>query len=89
MFFHKKAPHRTGCLVVHIIVTALLAIGAIASIVGVVMAHYDPADHSLLFGTPADSLSLIALAITLTLCMKHCKSCMTECDVCAMPAKKK
>jgi hypothetical protein len=89
MFFHKKTPHRTGCLVGHIIITVLLAVLSIAAFVGVVRAHFDPTDSSLIFGTPADSLAIIALAITLTLGFQQCKNCMCECDVCEMPPSKK
>lgn len=89
MFFHKKPPHHPSCLAFHIVTTGLLCLVAIASLVGVVMAHYDAMDGSLVFGTPAASLALISLAVSLTLCMKQCKSCMSECEVCALPAKKK
>lgn len=91
MFFHKKAPHQMGCLAVHIGVAVLMLIAAIASLVGLIMAHYDPADGSLIFGTPAASLSIVAFTVTLALLMGQCRNCMSPCDVCAMPtpAKKK
>jgi hypothetical protein len=86
MFFHKKPPHKSGCLACHIIVTVLLFLGALASLVGVVMAHIDPVDRVLVFGTSAASLSLIAFAVTSTFCMKQLKTCMSSCDVCYPPS---
>ena len=86
MFFHKKAPHKTGCLAFQIGATALLALAAIAALVGLIIAHYDPSDGALIFGTPASSLSIVAFSVTIALLMAQCKMCMTQCDVCDMPA---
>ena len=86
MFFHKKAPHKTGCLAFHIGATVLLALAAIAALVGLIVAHYDPSDAALVFGTPASSLSIVAFSVTVALLMAQCKMCMTECDVCSPPS---
>ncbi len=84
MFFHKKAPHKPGCLAFQIGASVLLAIAAIAALVGLIVAHYDPSDGALVFGTPASSLSIVAFSITVALLMAQCKMCMTQCDVCDM-----
>lgn len=85
MFFHKKVPHQPGCLAFHIGASVFLLLAAIAALVGLVVAHYDPSDGSLVFGTPASSLSIVAFSITVALLMAQCKMCMTACDVCAVP----
>lgn len=86
MFLPKKSPHRTGCLVVHIIATVLLALAFIAAVVGLVMAHVDATDGTLVFGTSPASLSILAFAVTITFLMKQFKGCMSSCDVCYPPA---
>lgn len=86
MFFHKKPPHKTGCLVCHIVASVFLFLTSVAALVGVVLAHYDAGSNTLVFGTNAASLSLIAFAISLSLLMYQCKCAMSSCDVCVMPA---
>ncbi len=88
MFFSKKKnPHDTFCLVCHIIVAVMLFLASIAALLGALMAHYDPRSSTLIFGTNADSLSLIAFALTTTLWMKAVKCCMSSCDVCTTGKK--
>lgn len=91
MFFHKKATHQPGCMAFHIIVSIFLFLASIVSFVGVIMAHYSPVDSTLVFGTPAASLAIIAFAVSITFLTKSCKSCVSSCEACAMPvsAKKK
>jgi hypothetical protein len=89
MFFHKKAPHHPGCLAYHIIVAIFLFLASVVSFVGVIMAHYSPVEGTLIFGTPAASLAIIAFAVCITFLTKSCKSCMSSCDACAMPAPAK
>ncbi len=91
MFFHKKPPHDPGCLAFHVGASILLFIAALAALIGLVVAHYDPSDGALVFGTPASSLAIIAFVVTLSLLMKQCAMCMSKCDVCVTtaPAKKK
>jgi hypothetical protein len=92
MFFHKKPPHDPACLAVHVCATVLLLLTTLASLVGVVMAHYRAADNSVVFGTMTASLALIAFAVTAHFFMKQCRNCLKECDVCEVPmiaAKKK
>lgn len=90
MFFlsKKKNPHDMFCLVCHVIVTILLFLAAVASIVGALTAHYDLRAETLIFGTNAGSLSLIAFGLTATLFMKSLKACMSECEVCGTNGKK-
>lgn len=85
MFFHKKPVHKPGCMTCHVIVAVLLLLASLVSLVGVVMAHYDPTDGTLVFGTASASLSLIAFGLTTTFFLKQLKCCMTACDVCAAP----
>ena len=84
MFFSskKKNPHDTGCLVCHIVVSVLMLLATIASLIGVIMAHYDIRQGTLIFGTNAGSLSLVAFVLATTLWMKSMKSCMGSCDMC-------
>ncbi len=90
MFFHKKPPHEAGCLAVHAGAVVLLLLASLASLVGLLMAHYDPRDGHLIFGTMPASLSIIAFAVSLSLLMKQCIACMTSCEVCEMkPTGKK
>ena len=81
MFFHKKAPHEPGCMVMHLVVSALLFLVSLAALVGVYKAHF-LGDGSMTFGTSAGSLSLIALGVSLTLWMHQMKNCFTKCEVC-------
>ena len=85
MFFHKKPPHKSGCLSFHIIAMGLLFVTAVASFIGLILAHYDPTDQMLVFGTPAASLAIMAFGLNVWLLFKMCASCMSSCDVCAMP----
>ncbi len=89
MFFHKKPPHEPACLGIHIGASVLLLLSSLASLVGVIVAHYDPRDNSLVFGTVSASLALIAFAVSVSFLIKQCKSCMSSCDMCEMPAMKK
>lgn len=93
MFFGKKKnPHEMGCFVCHIVVTVLLFLGSVAALVEVLVSHYAVIDGmgepTLIFGTNASSLSLIAFAITITLWVKSFKACMIGCDACGTNGKK-
>lgn len=84
--FQKKSKSVgcTGCTAGNIVASVLLAIGAIASAIGVYKAHVLAAGAT--FGTSNGSLSLIAFVIAVSLLHKTCKSCCgCSCD---MPAKK-
>ena len=80
MFFHKKPPHKSGCLSFHIIAIVLLFLTAVASFVGVILAHYDvtPDGPVLVFGTIPASLAIIAFGLNLALLFKMCASCMSK-----------
>ena len=80
MFFHKKAPHTPGCMVVHLLVALLLFLGSVASLVGVYKSHVMP--EGLTFGTTSGSLALLAFAVTITLFLKQVKNCFMKCEVC-------
>ncbi|MBI1812855.1 hypothetical protein HY285_03295 [Candidatus Peregrinibacteria bacterium] len=81
LFFHpKKSPHAPGCMVLHMIVAALLALSALASLVGVYKAHF--LNDGLTFGTSTASLALIAFAFTVTMWLHSMKSCMGKCEIC-------
>lgn len=87
-FSKKKNPHDMTCLVCHVIVTILLFLAAVASLLGALTAHYDMRAGTLIFGTNADSLSLIAFGLTATLFMKSLKACMSGCEACGTNAEK-
>lgn len=80
MFFHKKAPHEPACMIVHLVVSALLFLISVSALVGVYQAHFTP--DGLVFGTVSGSLSLIALAICLSLWMLQMKNCFVKCEMC-------
>ena len=85
LFSSKKAPHRPGCMALHVVLAVLMGIAAIAALVGLVLAHWSIADDAIVFGTPAASLSIIAFVFTLSAGLKQCMACMSECEVCAKP----
>jgi hypothetical protein len=89
MFFHKKSPHTPGCLAFHIVTSVLLFLATIVSLVGLIIAHFDPKSGALVFGTMSASLSLLAFVVSLSLLLQQCKNCMSSCDVCVIPGKKK
>ncbi len=63
-----------ACKVVAVVVFILMALLAVASLLGVWMTHMGPT--GLQFGTPEASLSIIAAAIALMLAKKMmCKMC--------------
>ena len=90
MFFSgkKKNPHEPGCFICHIVVSILLFLATIASLMSVLMSHYNAEHDMIVFGTNATSLSLIAFALTLTLWMKAMKCCMSGCEACGTMGKK-
>jgi hypothetical protein len=85
MFFHKKAPHKPGCMVMHLVLAGLLLLAAVASLLGVYLSHF--LESGLTFGTSAGSLSLIAFTFTVTMFLHQLKACMTSCEICS-PGKK-
>lgn len=91
MFFltKKKNPHETGCMACHAIVAILLFAATLASLLGVLVAHYDTETGAMIFGTASGSLSLLAFVVSLSFCMKSMMNCMSNCDACAMNGKKK
>ena len=88
LFNKKKNPHEASCFICHIIIAILLFLSTIAAVLGVIMAHYDPRQMTLVFGSNADSLSLIAFVLCVTLWMKSMKSCMSGCEACGTMGKK-
>jgi hypothetical protein len=88
MFFSKKKNHEPGCLACHIVVSAFLFLSTVAALLGVLMSHYDPRQGMLIFGTNADSLSLVAFVLSLTLWMKSMQHCMGKCEMCGTMGKK-
>lgn len=89
LFTSKKKPvHDDGCMICHLIVAFVLSLVTVAALFGVVMAHIDPRQQVLIFGTNAGSLSLLTFAISLTLWMQAMKYCMSGCEVCGTVAKK-
>ena len=87
-FSKKKNPHDACCMACHVIVAFLLFLASIASLVGVVMAHYSMRSGILAFGSMTGSLSLIALAVCLAIWMHAMKKCMVGCDMCGTNGKK-
>lgn len=87
-FLHRKNVHKTGCLVFHLVVLVLLGLAALASLIGVLFAHYDPVHDTLIFGTSAASLAILSFGVTTTLLFYHCRSCMGMCGICSTPKKK-
>lgn len=90
MFFSgkKKNPHEPGCFVCHVVVAIFLFLATIASLLGVLMSHYNAERDMIVFGTNATSLSLIAFALCLMLWMKSMKGCMSGCEACGTNGKK-
>ncbi len=93
MFFGKKKnPHDTGCFVCHVIVTVLLFVTTLAALMEVLASHYvilkGAREATMIFGTSAGSLSLIAFAITITFWVKSFKACMSGCEACGINGKK-
>ena len=93
MFFGKKKnPHDTGCFVCHVLVSILLLVATLASLLEVLSSHYAVVsgmrDPTLVFGTNAGALSLIAFAITITLWVKSFKACVSGCEACGINGKK-
>jgi hypothetical protein len=88
-FFHKKNPHETSCLVCHVLVCIILFLVVLASLVGAVTAHYNFVENYVVFGTTQGALSLLALAVSLTLWMYQMRACMGSCEMCMTGSKKK
>lgn len=88
MFSKKKNPHETCCMACHVIVSILLLLAAVAALLGVFTANYDMRSGTMLLGSNAGSLSLIAFALCVTLWMKSMKSCMSSCEACGVTGKK-
>ena len=89
MFFGKKKnPHDTGCFVCHIVVTVLFFIATVVSAVGAILAHYNPTEELIIFGSMSGSLSLMAFVLCTTLWMRSMKACMMGCEVCGTNGKK-
>ena len=81
MFFNtKKAPHKPGCMALHVVVAILLGIAVLVSLVGVYKAHF--LTEGLAIGTSVGSFSLIALSLSLMVFMKQVKACGVKCEVC-------
>jgi hypothetical protein len=73
MFFGKKSPHKTGCMIFHMIIAVLLFLAMIAALVGVYMTHF--LSTGLVFGTTSGSLAITAFAIATAVFIKAMKSC--------------
>ena len=89
MFFFnskKKSPHSPECMSLHVVVMLLLLFVAIASGIGVYMAHVT--SQGLVFGAPAGSLAILSFVVSVLAFIKSLKACMAPCEVCAMPHKK-
>ncbi|TSC59173.1 MAG: hypothetical protein Greene041619_9 [Candidatus Peregrinibacteria bacterium Greene0416_19] len=80
MFFSKKSPHTPGCMAVNLVAATLLFLTSLAALIGVYVAHVQ--DDELTFGSMSGSLSLIALAVCLTLWLHQMKNCMMKCEIC-------
>ena len=89
MFFYKKAPHQPCCLAFHITAAVLMFLVTVAAFVGVITAHISPMDGAVVFGSPAGSLAIVAFGLSLIFLVKTCKGCMSSCEACMMPGKKK
>lgn len=72
----------TGCGIANYVALVLLAIGTIATVIGVYKAHLLPAGAT--FGTSNGSLSLIAFVLAVTLLKKT----FCGCCGCDEPSKK-
>lgn len=93
MFFcKKKNPHNAGCFVCHLIVTILLFIATLTALMEVLSSHYAVLNGAraatMVFGTNAGSLSLIAFAVTITFWAKSFKACVSGCEACGVNGKK-
>lgn len=93
MFFGKKKnPHDTGCFICHVFVTILLFVATLAALMEVLSTHYAVVkgmhDPTMVFGTNAGSLSLIAFAVTITFWVKSFKACVSGCEACGINGKK-
>lgn len=82
----KKGVHSPECMALHVVVMLLLLFVAIASSVGVYMAHVTA--QGLVFGAPAGSLAILAFVGSVLAFVKALKCCMAPCEVCSMPHKK-
>ncbi len=82
----KKALHSSECMALHVVVMLLLLFVAIASGIGVYMAHVTA--QGLVFGAPAGSLAILSFVVSVLAFIKSLKACMSPCEVCAMPHKK-
>ncbi len=83
---HKKASADPAVLALQIVVSAFLFLATLASLVGVVLAHVSVQTGTLTFGSSADSLSLLAFAVSLVL-WSHSMSCLMTPEV-PTPKKK-
>ena len=89
MFFGKKKnPHETCCYVCHVIMTALLFLASVASLLGVVMTHYNAEESAIIFGTTQGSIALAVFAFVTASTMKSAKACMSSCEACGTNGKK-
>ncbi|MBI3331637.1 hypothetical protein HYZ99_01615 [Candidatus Peregrinibacteria bacterium] len=80
--FKKKSPHVGACMALHVVVSVLLFVAAVAAILGVYKAHV--LSTGLAFGTTSGSLALVALAIVLHTWMKQTIACVTKCEACGI-----
>jgi len=83
----KKALHSSECMALHVVVMLLLLFVAIASGIGVYMAHVT--SQGLVFGAPAGSLAILSFVVSILAFLKSLKACMSPCEVCALPHGKK
>ena len=80
MFNLKKSTHKPSCLFMHLVVSALLLLVAIAAFIGVYKAHV--LADGLTFGTTSGSLAIIAFVVAFLAFMKSMKACMGKCESC-------
>ena len=80
--FKKKSPHAGACMVLHVVVSVILFIAAVAAVMGVYKAHV--LSNGLAFGTTSGSLAIVALAVVLHVWMKQMIACVTKCEACGV-----
>ena len=81
MFFHKKSPHATGCMVGHMVVAAIMLLLVLASVLGVYKTHM--LSEGLTFGTSQASLAIVAFVLAVKGLHHTLKSCYTKCEICS------
>ena len=90
LYGKKKIPHDSGCFVCHVFVACFLLLIAAASFSDALMSHYDFKHSMFVFGSNAGALSLLSLAVSVSLWMLQMKACMSDCNACGpMPTGKK